>query len=331
VDFVSALLDRIKTSPGVRAAAVTSIVPFDGRRSANTVDIEGHMPAAGEPSMIIDQRYVSPDYFQAMRIRMRTGRALTADDTSRSEPVTVINRTMAQRYFADGSPIDRRVRTNAGFDSGVWFRIVGVVDDVHHVSLDRDPVPEMYRPIAQTATPLFTVVVRTLGDPAAMTPALRSLVQAADADLPISDIRTMNDRIAASLAQTRATMVLLIATAMLAAALAAVAIYGSIWYSVVQRTQEIGIRVALGATRASLFRDVVGSALRLGAIGAALGIAGAMASGSLLQALLFDTRMSDPRTHAIVAVGVLILSALASLLPALRAMRVDPLDALRTS
>ena len=140
----------------------------------------------------------------------------------------------------------------------------------------------------------------------------------------------MDDRIAGSFAQTRATMLLLIATAALAAALAGVAVYGSIWYSVVQRTPDIGIRVALGASRAAVFGDVVGTALRLGAIGAAIGIAAAIASGRLLQTLLFETGTGDPRTHASVAIGVLALTALASLGPAFRAMRIDPLRALRS-
>jgi len=329
VMLVSQLVDRLKSAAGVRNAAVSSLVPLTGRRNANTVDIEGHVRAPGELSMIIDQRYVSPEYLQTMRIPLLQGRLLTADDGARSEPVTVINRTMARRYFADASPIDRRVRTSVGFDSGVWFRIVGVVDDVRHVALSSDPVPEMYRPIAQTASPLFTVVVRTSGEPGDIAPTARAIVRSLDPDLPIADVRTMADRVAGSFAQARATMLLLIATAVLAAALAAVAIYGSIWYSVVQRTPEIGIRVALGATRGSIFRNVVGSALAVGAIGAALGTVAAMAAGPLLKALLFDTRPGDPWTHAAVAAGVLLLSAGASLVPALRAMRVDPLVALR--
>lgn len=327
--FVAQLASRAHTTPGVVGTAVSSTIPFSGRRSANTVEIEGHVRAPGELSMIVDQRYVSPAYHAVMRIPLLKGRLLSASDDARSEPVAVINRMMAARYFPDTNPLDHRIRTNVGFDSNISFRIVGVVDDVRHVALNSDPVPEMYRPIAQTAPPLFTVVVRTAGEPAAMTGTLRALVQSIDSDLPIADVRTMDERIAGSFAQTRATMLLLIATAALSAALAAIAIYGSIWYSVVQRTPEIGIRVALGASRASLFRDVVGSALRLGAVGAAIGVGGAMASGRLLQTMLFDTRVGDPWTHAAVAAGVLALSALASLAPALRAMRVDPLDALR--
>jgi ABC-type antimicrobial peptide transport system permease subunit len=236
---------------------------------------------------------------------------------------------MAARYFPDEDPLNRRIRLAGGFDSGRWLRIVGVVGDVRHLSLDRDPVPEVYHPIAQTAVPTFTLVVRTVADPSAMAPTVSAVVGAIDSDLPLYEVRTMDDRVAASFAQKHATMLLLIATAALAAALAAVAIYGSIWYSVVQRTPEIGIRVALGASRAMVFRDVVGAALRIGAIGAALGIVAAIASGRVLEAMLFQTRTSDPRTHAAVAAAVLLLAAGASLGPAFRAMRIDPLRALR--
>jgi putative ABC transport system permease protein len=142
-------------------------------------------------------------------------------------------------------------------------------------------------------------------------------------------VETMDDRIAASFAQTRATMLLLLATALLAAALSAVAIYGSIWFAVVQRTPEIGIRVALGASRGSVFRSVLGSALAVAALGTALGTGIAMAGGSLLRAMLFDTRTTDPLTYAAVAASVLAISLMAAIGPAVRAMRVDPLDAIR--
>jgi putative ABC transport system permease protein len=154
-------------------------------------------------------------------------------------------------------------------------------------------------------------------------------VRAADPNLPIYEIRTMEDRIASSFAQTRGTMLLLMATAVLAAALAGVAIYGSIWYAVVQRTQEIGIRLALGAPRAVVFRGVVAGAVTLAAAGAALGAVTAMAAGSLLTTLLFDTRTTDPLTYAAVVGGILALAIGASIVPAVRAMRVDPIAALR--
>jgi len=297
-------------------------------RNANGVVVEGRTPVPGEPPIVIDQRYATPDYFRTMKIPLLTGRPLTTADDSRAEPVIVINRSMAQRYFPEGA-VDRRVKFTGDSKGHDWFRIVGVVDDVRHISLTRDAVPEMYHAIAQTAIPTFTVVVRTAGDPAAMVPAARSAVLAVDPNVPIYEIVTMDDRIASSFAQTRGTMIVLLATALLSAALAAVAIYGSIWYAVVQRTREIGIRIALGATRQSVFRGVMADALVLAGAGEAIGLLGAIAGGSLIRSLLFDTATTDPPTYALVLAVVLALATLASLVPAIRATRVEPLAALK--
>ena len=326
--FVSDLLARLADLPGVRSAGISSTVPFTGLRNANVIQIEGRTEPQGSRT-IIDQRHVSASYFQTMGLPLVRGRLLSDSDNARSERVTVINRTMARRHFPNEDPIDKRVRTTGGFDSGVWFRIVGVVDDVRHLGLDRDPVAEMYHPIAQTAVPGFTVVLRTTGEPAAMTAPARGVLHAIDPNLPMYEIRTMDARIAASFAQTRATMLVLLVAAALAAVLAGVAIYGAIWYSVLQRTQEIGIRVALGATRAAIFRRVVGGALALAAAGASAGVAIAIAGGSLLKAMLFDTRTTDPVTFASVFAGVLALAIAASAVPAFRATRVDPIIAVR--
>jgi putative ABC transport system permease protein len=329
IAFVSSLLERLTASPEVRNAAVISTIPFGGSRGANGVEIEGRPRAAGEPGMIIDQRHVAPSYFQTMRIPVLKGRGFRDSDDSRAERVTIINRTMADRYWPGQDPLNRRVRLTGGFDSNVWFRIVGVVDDVRHISLSRGPVPEMYHPYAQTAIPTFSVVVRTADNPAAAAPLARAALLAIDRNLPMYDVRTMEDRVAASFAQTRGTMLLLLVTAGLAAVLAAVAIYGSIWYSVTQRIPEIGIRLALGASRASVCVAVVGRALVLTAIGAAAGAAASMAAGPLIRGLLFDTRTTDPLTYGLVILAVLTLTILASIAPARRAMSVDPMIALK--
>src|SRR4051794_40308086 len=225
VAFTDDILARLEATPGVRRAALSSIIPFGGQRGANGFEIEGRPPAPGQ-TLIADQRHISPGYFQTMNIPIVQGRAFQPTDDARAEPVAIVNRAMAKRFWPNESPIDRRIRTTAGFDSGGWFRIVGVVDDVRHVSLSRDAVTEMYRPIAQTGMPIFTVVVRSDGEPAALAAATRAAVQAIDPDLPIYDVRTMEDRIAASFAQTRGTMLLLVVTAALASALSAIAIYG---------------------------------------------------------------------------------------------------------
>ena len=202
-------------------------------------------------------------------------------------------------------------------------------DLVRHISLSRGPVPEMYHPYLQAAVPTFSVAVRTTGEPTSIAPAARAAVLAIDPSLPIYDVRTMDDRIAASFAQTRGTMLLLLVTAALAAALAGVAIYGSIWYSVTQRIPEIGIRLALGASRASVCGTVVGRAVSLTAIGAAIGALAAAAAGPLIRGLLFETRTTDPFTYAMVIAAVLALTLVASIAPARRAMSVDPMIALR--
>jgi predicted permease len=329
IAFTTDLVQRLTATAGVDGVALTSQIPFGGSRGANGVAIEGRPRVAGEPSIIIDQRHVTPGYFQTMGILLVKGRAFAAVDDQRAEPVTLINRTMAERYWPNASPIDQRLHITAGFDSDIWLRIVGVVEDVRHVGLSRNPVPEMYRPYAQAAVPAFTVVVRSTGGPSALAPAARAGVLAIDPGLPVYDVRTMEDRIAASFAQTRGTMLLLLVTAALAAALAGVAIYGSIWYSVSQRLAEIGIRLALGATRASIFADVIRSAVRLTCIGAVLGTAASIAGGRLIASLLFDTATTDPATYAIVSGAVLVLALAASVVPARRAMRVDPVEALR--
>jgi putative ABC transport system permease protein len=272
---------------------------------------------------------VSPGYFQTMNMPMVEGRGFLATDDARGEQVAIVNRTMARRFWPNENPINRRVRTSAGFDAGSWFRIIGIVDDVRHVSLSRDPVTEMYRPIAQTAMGFFTVVVRTDRDAAGLAPAARAAVQALDPNLPIYDVRTMEDRIAASFAQTRGTMLLLLVTAALAAALSGVAIYGSIWYSVSQRIPEIGVRLALGASRGSVFTDVLRRAVTLTGIGALIGVCGTLAGGRLIAGLLFDTRATDPTTLASVVAATMALAVVAGLVPARRAMSVDPMTALR--
>ncbi|HYM24882.1 MAG TPA: ABC transporter permease [Vicinamibacterales bacterium] len=328
--FVADMLQRLAAVPGVQSVTASAVVPFTGVRNATVVEIEGRQDPPGTRS-IIDQRYVWPGYFDTMRIPLVSGRALTNADDSRSEHVVVINRTMARQYFPNENPIDRRVRITSGFDSGFWMRIVGIADDVRHIALTRDAVPEMYQTIPQTPVPNVTFTIRAAGEPTALMPAARAALRAVDATLPAYDVQTMDDRIAASFAQTRVTMLLLLVTSLLAAVLAGVAIYGAIWHSVVQRTQEIGVRAALGASRALVFREVVSAALALAAIGGVLGAAGTLAAGPLLNVFLFDTRITDPLTYAAVLLGVMALALAASIVPAIRATRVDPITALRAN
>jgi putative ABC transport system permease protein len=328
VAFASDLLSRLASTPSVHGAALVSALPFGGTRGANGVEIEGRPRTSGDV-LIVDQRHISAGYFQTMNIPLLRGRGFMASDDGRAEPVTIINRAMADRYWPGQNPLDRRVRLTAGYDSGSWFRIVGVVENVRHISLSREPVTEMYRPVDQTAVGNFSVVVRTDGEPTAIAPFVRTVVRALDPNLPVYDVRTMEDRIAGSFAQTRATMLLLLVTAALAAALSGVAIYGSIWYSVSQRLPEIGIRLALGASRSSVFVGVLRRAVLLTGAGSALGVAGAVAASRLLAGLLFETKTTDPVTYGWVIAATMGLALVAGVVPARRATRVDPMTALR--
>jgi putative ABC transport system permease protein len=327
--FVDDLLTRLSTSRGVVTAAVNSRLPLGGSRGANGIAIEGRPPARGE-LLIADEREVTPEYFGALRIPLLAGRAFTDRDTASVEPVTIVNHAMAQRFWPNGDALNQRVRVTAGPKAAIgWTRVIGIIGDVRHTGLARPPVPEMYRPYAQTPTFDFAVVVRTTGEPSSMTPTVRAHVQQIDQTLPVYDVRTMEDRIAGSFADRRATALLLLVTAALAALLASIAIYGSIWYSVSQRLPEIGIRLALGATPASVCRRVLGHAVALTIAGAALGTAATLAAAPILRGLLFDTPTTDPSTYSAVVGGVIVLTVAASIIPARRAMSVDPLVALR--
>ena len=326
--FAAALLDGIRPRPGNLSAAVNSRLPFGGSRGANGIEIEGR-PALPGQLRIVDQREVTSDYFSVMNIPVVAGRTFTERDDGRSEPVAIVNRAMARRMWGGDSPIEGRVRVVAGDEQSGWLRVVGIVDDVRHISLGREPVPEMYRPFAQMPTPSFAVVLRTAADAVSAAPGIREAVLALDPRLPIYDVRTMESRIAASVAEARVTALLLLTTALLSALLAAIAIYGSIWYSVAQRTQEIGLRLALGASPLAVFRLVAARALGLAAIGSFAGVAAAVAGAPLVGSLLFETRPMDPAVYAIVALALMVTTLLASVVPARRAMRVDPLTALR--
>jgi putative ABC transport system permease protein len=200
---------------------------------------------------------------------------------------------------------------------------------VHHVALNRPPVPELYRPYVQDSVADFSVVVKTVGEPSSAARLSRAAVDTLDRDLPVYDVRTMAERIAASFAGTRATMRLLLVTAGLAAVLAGTAIYGSIWYAVSLKTPEIGIRLALGATPRSVCAGIVWQAIWLTVVGGAVGTAAALAAGPMLRTFLFETPSTDPRTYAEVMAVLLSLTIVASVTPARRAMRVDPMTALR--
>jgi putative ABC transport system permease protein len=242
--------------------------------------------------------------------------------------VAVINETMARRYFPGEDPVGRRL--NLGDPAKIpWITIIGVVGDARTGGLDKEPYPQMYVPAAQQPQRAGTFVARTSGDPASITPALRRELAAMDKNLPLYNVRTMEQVLSDSISRRRFQMILIVAFAGVGMLLAAVGIYGVISYSVAQRRHEIGVRMALGARAADILRLVVGQGLGLTLAGVGLGLAGAFVLTRVLASLLYGVSATDPLTFACVSLALLGVAMLACLVPARRATKVDPMIALR--
>jgi predicted permease len=271
-----------------------------------------------------------PGYMEAMGITIVQGRGFTAADREDSVPVAIVNETMAQRYWPGLSPVGRRVRFNG--DGGVWMEVVGVVADVKHWGLDAPVNPELYQPLSQPLafSSTMTFVVPAAGDPAALGAALRQQVRAVDPNLPVSTIRTMEEVAAVSVGTRRVGLLLVAVFGGLALVLAAAGIHGVMSHLVVLRTMEIGVRMTLGAAP----RSVLALFLREGAIQACVGLAIGLSGGVLLMrtfgTILYGVEPADPLTLVTAGVVLLATALAACALPARRAMRVDPVAALRT-
>ena len=337
--FYQRLVQRLDALPGVRSAAVVKGLPMMQLELGDWSFVrEGHHSLPPKPSEwnLAYWQTISPEYFETMRIPLLQGRALEATDRIGSPGVAVINRTLARQVWPDGDALGQRILMGGGATDSIWRTVVGVVGDVRHRGLDAEPRPEIYLPHAQfpagTGTPLRTlrIVLRTEGDPVQLTGALRSAVAELDPDLPVTEIQTMEEALGAWAAERRLTMLLVGGFALLALALGAVGVYGVMVHLVVQRTREIGIRIALGA----LPREILGLVLSQGAwlagLGIAAGLAGALVATRVLASLLFGVGPTDPATFVGTATALAIVAALASLLPALRAVRTDPVEALRS-
>jgi putative ABC transport system permease protein len=329
IAFFDRLFDRIDAIPGVRSSGGVSFLPLNGLGSATSFTIEGRpSPPAGEEP-VSEVKVVTHDYFKAMGIPLLRGRLFDGRDTAPNTRCIVVSAALVRKVFGDSDPIGQRIVLHWN-DQGP-DEIVGVVGDVRSVSLESEPAPASYLPPARFAYPFLTVTVNAAVDGTPLVPSLVRAVHELDPDVPVADIRTMSEVIADSTAQRRVTMLLIVAFAAVALILAAVGIYGVISYSVTQRTQEIGIRMALGAERTAVMRMVLGQAMTLAAIGVAAGAAAAWTLTRLMQKLLFGVEPSDPLTFTAVALLLTAVAACAAAVPALRATRVDPATALRAS
>src|SRR6185295_1990628 len=330
--FTATLVSQLQAEPGVDAAAAVFGLPFAGDFSAMTSFRKPSLPdVADGPSA--GMRIVSPDYFKTMRIPLVAGRLFDAHDDPSAPEVVLINQQTARRYYAGEDPIGQQIRVGVRLARDAKSNsktIVGVVGDVKYGRLDAATPPELYLPYAQHAVDEFTIAVRTSGNPMAFAPTLRRDVAAIDRELPIAKIEPMTAVIGASIAERRFTMFLISAFAAVAVALAAIGIYGVLAYLVGQRTQEIGVRLAVGATPGNVVRLFVREGAALTLVGVACGLAGALAVTRVLSTLLFGVTTTDPLTFAGVAGALALVALLATYVPARRASRVDPMTALRS-
>ena len=322
-------LGEIRSIPGVQSVGAISYLPLANFGFNGTFAIEGQPPFPRDTAPVVEYRAVTPGYFGTMGIPVVRGQDFTEQDNAGGRPVVVINQTMAERYWPNTNPIGSRIQLT--FDSNnVWREVVGVVGDVRSWRVNTKPVPESYVPHAQAPTAGMALAMRLEGmNPALVLPAVRQRIAAIDPALPLVRVRPMADIVTASTGETRLSSVLTTVFAFVAALLASVGIYSLIAYSVAQRSREIGIRIALGADRSSVVRMVVGEGLMLAAIGLAAGVAGAFLLTRALSTLLYEVSPTDPSVLVITCTGVLIVAGLASLVPAVRALRVDPAIALR--
>jgi putative ABC transport system permease protein len=329
--LVDGLLERLAAGHGAEAAAAVAGLPLSGDFNAGTSFTRaGEAHSANAPSAGL--RLVTPRYFETLEIPVRRGRAFHRHDDERGLEVAVINEEAARRYWPAQDPVGQVIEIGAQLVGDVRHgpkTIVGVVGDVRHDGLELGATPEVYLPYAQHATDGFTVVVRTAGHPASFAPAARAAVRAADPELPLSDVRTMEEITAGSFARRRFTMGLLAAFAAVAVALGASGVYALLAYLVSQRRREIGLRVAVGAAPSDVVRDWLREGAVLAAAGLVLGLLAAAAAAHVLAATLVGVSASDPLAYSAAAVVLLAAAMLASVVPARRAAHLDPLEALR--
>lgn len=325
--FYRNVLERLRAAPAVEFAGVAMPAPFSGESNSASFAIEGRTLPPGDPGPHGDLGFVSPGYFEALKIPLRAGRFFTSRDTASVEPVAIIDETLARQYWPNEDPLGKRIR---GGSRQAWSTIVGVVGHVKSADLSGDTVKgKYYFDMDQRPVKMASIVVRSAGDTTGMAQAIRAAVAAVDPNEPVSQLLSMREMVDQSLASRRLIVTLLGIFAAIALLLAAVGLYGVISYSVAQRTQEFGIRMALGARREQILAAVIRDAAGLTAAGAFAGFLASAALSRVLQKQLFNVSPFDPLTFGAMAAVLLIAAMAASLIPAYRAANVDPMVALR--
>ncbi len=329
--FYREYFDRLRALPGVQAAAGSMLLPMtEDEIHISFENPEKPVPEGQRPNAELTT--ASGDLFRTLQVPLIEGRDFNGADTLQGPQVMIVNQAFAQRYFPGEDPVGKKLKPGAGNGSGpVWRQIVGVVGDVRHSATQREMEPTMYLPADQlNHWCCLRTVVRATVDPLSLEPAVRQLVTSMDANIPVTEVRTMPELLSLELARPRFAMVLLGSFAALALVLTVVGLYGVMAYSVSRRTREIGLRLALGAERARVMRMVLRDAGVLLGIGITIGLVVALFSGSLLTRMLYGAGPRDPFILGVVCAGVAIAGMLAAYLPALRAASIEPMEALRT-
>lgn len=332
VGFYTQVLDRVNRLQGVTHAGYTTTVPLEWKGGTSGFWIEGRHP---EPGLSYDanHRQVSRDYLKAIGIPLLRGRHFDESDTRSSMPVAIVNETMARLYWPGEEVVGKQFKVGGPDSETPWLTVVGVAADVRQMGLDAPVKAEMYLPFEQaTYQPWFAprdLVVRTAGDPMGLVAAVRDVIRSVDPDQPLSNVRTMDEVLGEEVAPRRLSMLLLTGFAALALLLASIGIYGVLGYFVAQHTQEIGVRLALGARPGDVIRLVLRKAMGLTGLGILIGLICALALTRLMQSMLFGVSAADPTTLFLIPLILAATAFLAAYLPARRAARVDPIAALR--
>jgi predicted permease len=314
---------------GVHAIGAISHLPLSGANAGRGLTIEGRSVENRSDGASASYRVACPGYFATLQIPLLEGRDFTTQDVTRGQAVAIVNRAMAETYWPGGNAIGKRFKLGDLDNDNPWLIVAGVAENVRHFGLDSEPRREFFVPYAQSAWPVMTIVARTASEPALSTRSMRELIRRVDPQLPVAGVRSMEDVIDSSISWRETPMRLLTGFSLVGLLLASLGVYGVLAYYVSQRTREIGVRAALGATRAQIAALVIRQSLAPIAAGAALGVAGSFASGRLLQELLYEVQPGDPQVISVIVALFAAVGILASWLPAHRAAAIDPVTALR--
>jgi putative ABC transport system permease protein len=328
--FFQQALEKIRTLPGVESAGVSSSIPMTGSGSSGSFGIEGRTVAPGEMAPWGNRWFVGATYFQTMGIPLIRGRYFDDRDVRSAPQVAIIDQTMERKFWPEEDAVGKRIAFQRDPQGNpIWREVVGVVGHVKQRGLEGESPVQYYIPHRQLPIDSVFLVTRTSGEPASITSAVRSSIQQVDSELPVFRVMTMERLVADSAAQRRFAMTLLGIFAVVALVLASVGLYGVMSYSVTHRTNEIGIRMALGARVPDVLAMVVGQGMKLSLAGVAIGLGSAFALTRVMRTLLFSVSATDPVIYVLVALLLAGVSLLACYLPARRATKVDPMEALR--